>query len=158
MALRVKGQVELGFLFELAQLLLVVARHPAGQGVAERLVGGVHPVLGLEPGHGHLELEHAHRAENVVVADDRPEHLHRALLGHLQQPLLQLLHLQRVLQHHPAEVFGREVGDTGELERFLVGEGVADLDGAVVVDADDVAGPGLVHVRALLGHEHGGVA
>ena len=154
----VQSEVELGFLFKFAHLLLVVAGHPAGQGVAQRLVGGVDPVLVLEPGHGHLELEHAHRPEDVIVADNRPEHLHRAFLGHLQQPFLQLLHLQRVAQHHPAEMFGREVGDAGELEFFLVAEGVADFDGAVVVDANDVAGIGLVHMRALLGHEHGGVA
>jgi len=50
-----------------------------------------------------------------------------------------------------------EVGDPGELERLPFGEGVADLDRSVVVDPDDVPGPGLLHVGAVLGHEDRGV-
>ena len=38
------------------------------------------------------------------------------------------------------------ITDAGELELFLVGEGVADLDRAVVMDADDVTRIGLVHI------------
>jgi hypothetical protein len=44
-----------------------------------------------------------------------------------------------------------------KLQLLLRGEGVADLDGAVVVDADDVAGPGLLDIAAVLGHEDGGI-
>ena len=54
------------------------------------------------------------------------------------------LHLQRILEHRAPEHFRREVRDAGEGELLALGEGVADVDGAVVVQADDVAGEGLV--------------
>ncbi len=47
-----------------------------------------------------------------------------------------------------------EIGNPGELERLPLGKGVADPDRSVVVDADDVARPGLFHVRPVLGHEN----
>ena len=46
-----------------------------------------------------------------------------------------------------------EIGDSGELQGFSFGERVADLDRPVVVDADDVARPGLLDVGPVLGHE-----
>ncbi len=54
-------------------------------------------------------------------------------------------------------MFGGETGDAGELERLFFGEGVADLDGAVVMHANDIAGIGFLDVAAVLGHEDGGV-
>ena len=54
------------------------------------------------------------------------------------------LHLQRILEHRATEHFGREVRDAGEGELLAFGEGVADVDGAVVVQADDVAREGFV--------------
>ena len=50
-----------------------------------------------------------------------------------------------------------ETGDTGELQRLHVRKGIADLDRTVVMNADDVARVGLVHMETVLGHENGGV-
>lgn len=66
---------------------------------------------------------------------------------------MQLLGLERALQDDLAEMFGREARDARELELFLQAEGVADLDGPVVVQADDVPGEGFLHAGAVLGHE-----
>ena len=66
---------------------------------------------------------------------------------------LQLLALERIAQVHALEQFRREVGNTLEIQVFAGGEGVADLDGAVVVQADDVAGPGFFQMGALTGEE-----
>ena len=52
---------------------------------------------------------------------------------------------------------GAKFGMPVNLKIFTLGEGVADLDGAVVVDADDVAGICLFHVGPVLGHEDGGI-
>ena len=60
------------------------------------------------------------------------------------EPLLQRLHPQRILEHRAPEHFRREIRDAGERQLLAFGEGVADVDRAVVVQADDVAGEGLV--------------
>ena len=54
-------------------------------------------------------------------------------------------------------MLGGEVGNAGELQRLLVGEGVADLDRAVVVDADNVARESLFDIGPVLSHEDGGI-
>ena len=66
---------------------------------------------------------------------------------------MQRLHLQRILQHRAPEHLRREIRDAGEGQLLAFGEGIADVDGAVVVQADDVAGIGLLHRRAVAGHE-----
>ena len=65
------------------------------------------------------------------------------LIISLLQALTQLLGFQRVFQAHAAEQLRGEVRDAGEAQRFAFSEGVADLDGAVVMQADDVASVGL---------------
>ena len=49
----------------------------------------------------------------------------------------------------------RKIGNAGELERLAVGEGVADLDRTVVVNADDVAGIDRFHIGLNLEGEAG---
>jgi hypothetical protein len=51
------------------------------------------------------------------------------------------------------EHFRCEVRDAGERELLALGEGVADIDGAVVVQADDVAREGSSGGLAVRGHE-----
>ena len=51
---------------------------------------------------------------------------------------------------------GREIGNTGKLELLLVSEGIADLDGTVIMDADNIAWIGILHIVAILGHEDSG--
>ena len=87
-----------------------------------------------------------------------PENLNRTFFCHLDQALLQLFHFQRVLQYHPAEMFRCKVGNPGEFQLFLGGEGIADLDCPMVMDANNISRIGLIHIRPLLGHEDGGVA
>jgi hypothetical protein len=96
-------------------------------------------------------------SDDQVVVAQRHEDLRGAFLGELLQPLLQMLELQRILQADALEEFRREVRDAGELQRLALGEGVADLDGAVVVQADDVPGHGELRRRALAGEEGHGV-
>ena len=81
------------------------------------------------------------------------EQLRGALLAQLVETLLQRLHLQRILEHGAAEHLRREVRDAGERELLAFGEGVADVDRAVVVQADDVARERFVGVLAIGGHE-----
>ena len=116
-----------------------------------RIVNAFDVVFGFQPKRGDVELQHADRAQDQVVVFERLEQLGRAFLGQLLQALLQGLGAQRVLQDHAAEQFRREVGNAVEFQRFALGEGVADLDGAVVVQADDVAGIGLFDILAAVG-------
>ena len=81
------------------------------------------------------------------LAGLRHENLRRAIGSspdvsvQLLQALAQLLGFQRVLQAHAAEQFRGEVRDAGEAQHFAFGEGVADLDGAVVVQTNNIARP-----------------
>jgi hypothetical protein len=67
--LGVKSQDRLALLFKLGEAFLVVAGDPAGRGVFDRLVGDLHAVVGLEAGHGHVELEDADRAERSPLRE-----------------------------------------------------------------------------------------
>ena len=68
-----------------------------------------------------------------------------------------MLLLEGVTQADAAEQFGGEVRDAGELQILTLGEGVADLYGAVVVQPYDVTGAGLDGLLAITGHEGDGV-
>jgi hypothetical protein len=81
---------------------------------ADLLEAGVHAVFVLQPVRDHVELQHADRAQDQVVAHQRAEELGRAFLAQLRQALLQLLELERVAQARAAEQFRREVRDAGE--------------------------------------------
>ena len=105
----------------------------------------------------HVELQRTDRPEDEVVADERPENLGRTLLAQLVQPLLQGLHAQRVAQHHAPEEFRGEIRNTGEFEVFALGESIADLDRAMVVKTDDVAGVCGIHLLAFARHEGNGI-
>ncbi len=122
------GEVRRAFLLEFRQPLFVVAFDPAGRRVVDLFIGGIDSVLGLQARHRHVELEDADGAEDVVVAEERPEDLDRPLLGELGEPLPELLDLERVLDPDPPEVLRGEIGDPGEPERLPLGEGVADPD------------------------------
>lgn len=65
--------------------------------------------------------------------------MNRTFFAELLQTFLQLFDFQRVFDADAAEQFGREEWDAGKRQLFAFGEAVADLDVAVVRDADDVA-------------------
>ncbi len=150
-AVGVQGEVRLASLFEFPESFLVVARNPAGRGVFDRLVGGVHAVFVLQAGHRHVELEDADRPQDVIIAHQRPEDLDRPFFRELGESLLELFDLERVLDPYPPEVLRGEVGDSGELEGLPFRKGVAGLDRPVVVNPDDVARVRLLDVGPVLG-------
>ncbi len=76
----------------------------------------------------------------------RTEHLHRALFRQLNQPFQQLFLLQWIAQTNTTEQFWREVRNTGELHVLTLREGVANLNRAVVVQTNDIAGIGFLNV------------
>src|SRR5690606_11614114 len=154
----VDSQVLMGLVAELLELLLVGTLDPACGPDVDRLVGALDLVLFLQTAGDHVELQHPDGAEDDVVVALGEEHLGGAFLGQLLQALAQLLGFQRVLQAHAAEQFRGEVRNAGEAHVLAGGEGVADLDGAVVVQADDVAAVGFLQALAVAGEEGQGVA
>ena len=82
-----------------------------------------------------------------------PDPTAATFLAQLLQPLAQLLGAQRVLHFHRPEALRGKKRQAGEVQRLALGERVAQLQGAVVRDADDVAGHRLLHQLASLGHE-----
>ena len=83
----------------------------------------------------------------------RQEDLHDALLAHLLQRLAQLLRLHGVGELDAAQDLGREARHAAEQDVLALGQRVADAQRAVVRDADDVAGEGLVGDGAVAGEE-----
>jgi len=67
--------------------------------------------------------------------------------------MTQMLRLHRVVELDPSQDLRREIGDARDADFLAFGQGVADPQAAVVGDADDVAGPGLLGEVALAGGE-----
>ena len=107
----------------------------------------------LEPVGDDLELQLADGAEQQHRPGDRAKHLDRAFLAELRQAGAQLLRAQRVGDLDGAEHLRREERQSGELQRFALAQRVAELQHAVVRNADDVAGVSLVEQLTSLGEE-----
>ena len=101
----------------------------------------------------HIELQRADHADERGRAVLRAEHLHHALLRQLLQRLFQLLGLHRVRQPHAPQDFRREARHADEIDLLALGQRIADPDGAMVGNADDVAGIRLFGQRAVLREE-----
>src|SRR5690606_1066271 len=142
----VDGQIFRHLGLELLDVLGGLGLHPAGSGDIDRLILGIHTVFVLQPIGHHIKLELAHRPHHHIVVGDGEEHLGGALFRQLLQPLVEGLGAQGVPQADTAEQLRGEVGYPGELEVFTLGEGIADLNAAVVVKSDDIPGQGLFDI------------
>ena len=149
----VDGHVRMFAPFEVGQLLGVVALDPAGFVDGDRLpaAGGV--VFVRQAVFDHFELQGAYRADDLAAVERRGEELRHAFVHELIDAFGQLLEFQRVGVLDVAELLGGERRNSGEAELLAFGEGVADLEVARVVQADDVARVGEVDDRLFLGHE-----
>ena len=127
--------------------------HPACDGDVDRLEHALHAVFVLQTECDHLELQLADRAEDQIVVAQRLEQLRGAFLAKLREAFLQGLHAQRILEHGAAEDLRREIRHAREGEILAFGEGVADVDGAVIVQTDDIAGVGLLGLTAIGGEK-----
>ena len=149
----IDGQVVVSLHAKFREVLVVLAVDPARRVHGDRLEHAGDRVFVLQAERDHFELQLADGAQDHVVVAQRLEQLRRALLAELGEPLRERLHLERILEHRATEHFRREIRDAREGELLALGEGVADVDGAVVVQADDVAGEGFVRGAAVGGHE-----
>ena len=141
----VQRQVIRRFAFELLQHLLIITLHPARGIDVDILVDRLDLVLIAQAVGDHFVLQHTHRTHHDIVIAAGEKNLGRALLGQLLQALLQLLGLQGVTEADTAKQLRRKVGHTGILECLALTEGIANLDGAVVVQTDNIAGNCLFH-------------
>src|SRR3546814_9811343 len=72
----------------------------------------------------------------------------------LVEALVELLGLQRILEHDATEQFRCEVRNAGEVQYFAFRERIADRDRAMVVQADDVTRICFFDGLAISRHEH----
>ena len=88
-----------------------------------------------------------------LCPDARSVELDRSFLRELLHALRELLSPERIVRDEAREVLGSEARDALEGQVRPVGERVADLEDAGVVEADDVAGERLFDDGALLRDE-----
>ena len=103
-----------------------------------------------------VELQHADDTNDPVGAGGRAEDLGDAFFGEIFEGFAHLFGAHGVGEADAAENFRSEVWDAGEAEGFAFGERVTNAQGAVVGDADDVAGKGFLGERAVLREEEDG--
>jgi hypothetical protein len=82
------------------------------------------------------------------------KHLDDAFLAEVVERLAQLLGFGRIAQHHAAQDFRREIRQAGEADLVLFGQRITDTQGAVVWDADDVAGQRDIGEFTVLREKH----
>lgn len=152
-AVLVHGHVGVLAALEVGQLRGVVAVDPAGLVDRDRLPAARGVVLVLQTVLDDLELERAHRADDLAAVERACEQLRHALVHQLVDAFGQLLEFQRVGVLDVAELLGGERRNSGEAELLAFGEGVADLEVPRVVQTHDVARIGEVDHRLFLGHE-----
>src|SRR5205814_10507066 len=97
----------------------------------------------------HLELQLSDRAEQQRVVPCAFEDLDRPFLAQLLETFLELLGLERIARSGDAEELRGEVGNALERQRLPLGQCVADLQLAVIVNADEVTGDGILAGNAL---------
>ena len=108
----------------------------------------------LEPVRDDLELQLADRAEQQQRAGDRPEHLDRAFLAELRAgPAFSCLVRSGSATSTLRNISGAKNGSPVNCSVSPSVKRVAELQHAVVRDADDVAGEGLVEQLAALRQE-----
>ena len=98
-----------------------------------RFVHAIHFVFILQAKRHNLELQHADCPHNQIIITQRHEHLSRSFFGQLGETFLKLFELERVFQPNPFEQFRSEVGNAFEFKNFSGSEGIANLNGAMIV-------------------------
>ena len=140
-------------LLERFQFGRIVAFNPAGLVQAHRFPAALGIVFVLQTVLDDFELERPDRADDLAAVERGYEQLRHAFVHELIDAFGQLLEFQRVGVLDVAELLGGERRDAREFELLALGEGVADLEVARIVQADDVARVGEVDDRFLFGHE-----
>lgn len=90
-----------------------------------------------------VELELTDRADDFFVPGLLNEELRQSFVGQLHETLIKLLGLERIPVDHLLYYFGREPGNAREMKGFPLGERIADLEVAGVVQSNDIARIGL---------------
>ena len=152
-AFLVLGHVLVFAFFEVFQFCGVVALYPAGLVEVDGFPAATGIILVLQTILDDLELQLADGADNLATVELVDKQLGDALVHQLVDALLQLLRLHGVVVLDVFEEFGRERGQSAEVQLLALGQRVADFEDAVVGQSDDVAGPCFVDGRLALGHE-----
>src|SRR5690554_1604855 len=143
----------MGLVFKLLQLFLIVAFNPTRRPDVNTLVNTFHFVFFFQAAGDHIKLQHTNGAENNVVVALREEHLGRTFFGQLLQALAQLLSAQWIRQAHTAEKFWSKVWHTSKGQLFTFSKGIANLNGAVVMQTNNIAGIGFFKAFTVAGKE-----
>src|SRR5690606_4373583 len=149
----VLGEIRRETLLELLELRAIRGTHPSRGHDVHAFEHAVDAVLVLEAERRDVELQRTDRAQDEFVARQRPEQLRRSFLAELRESFLQRFQLQRIPEHGAAEQLGREIRNAREHQALALGEAVADVDRAVIVQPDDVARVRLLDVLPIRGHE-----
>src|SRR5690554_846751 len=137
MTATINRQIVVGFVFKFLQFFLIVALNPARRPDVNRFINAFHFVFFFEAAGHYIKLQYTNSSENNVVVALREEYLGGTFFGQFLQSLAQLLSAQWVSQTNTTEQFRRKVRNASKGQIFAVSEGVANLNGAVVVQTND---------------------
>ncbi len=132
---------------------MIGAIDPARGVHADILEHALHAVFVLQAKCNDLELQLSDRPEDQLVVAQGSKELCRPLLAQLSEPLRSAFIFRGSLSTARRNSSGAKLGIPVKDSRSPVGEGIADVDRAVIVQPDDVPGVGLLGLGAVGRHE-----
>ena len=101
----------------------------------------------------HFILEGSYGTDNLSSVEVQGEELRNSLVHELVYPFLQLFGLERIGIVDIAEVLWREARNSSEMEYLPLGQGIAYLEVACIMQADNISCIGNVHYLFLFSKE-----
>src|SRR5450755_2965376 len=135
------------------QLARIFRANPPGELEPAYLEAYGQAIFRVQPLGEDVELQGANDTRDRARPIIRQEQLHDAFLGHLPQSFPQLLRFHGIAGLDAAKDFGRETWHPAKDEILAFRQRIANAQGAVVWNADDIAGKSFLGKLTILREE-----
>ena len=117
---------------ELFHNVFIITFNPAGGVILGRFKSDRNVELGADTVSHNLKLQGADNADNPFGADNRFENAGTAFFGNLLQGVAEVFGFERIKRTDAFQKFRRKARNTGKMQFFAFGQGVADTELSVV--------------------------
>ena len=152
MSTTIKRQVVALLFTKIREHFFIFTTHPARRIGRRVFPNTLSPVFVTQPERNQIELQYPNCTDHNFILAQRFEDLGRAFLSQLLYALFELFRPQRIFDPHPPEQLRRKVWDTNESMGFALGEGIANLNGSVVMQTNNIARPRFIYVLTITGN------